>query len=134
MEATRTMLEDSKFSTYFWDKAINTTSYTQNISIVNQAQGKIPYQLMNNKNPTLYFLHVFGCKCFVLRNQGENLGKFEVKVDEAIFVGYAIAKKSYIVYNIRLNIVMESVHVVLYDKKIQGLIDEGHHNLMYLKI
>ena len=44
---------------------------------------------MKNKKPTLNFLHVFGCKCFVLRNQGENLGKFEAKADEAIFVGYA---------------------------------------------
>ena len=49
---------------------------------------------MKNKKPTLGFLYVFGFKCFVLRNQGENLGKFEAKADEAIFVGYAIAEKS----------------------------------------
>ena len=79
IEAARTMLEDSKLPTYFWAEAINTACFTQNISIINQAQGKTPYQLMKNKKPTLGFLHVFGCKCFVLRNQGENLGKFEVQ-------------------------------------------------------
>ena len=84
---------------------------------------------MKNKKPTLNFLHVFGCKCFVLRNQGENLGKFEAKVDEAIFVGYATTR-AYRVYNLRMNIVMESVHVVFDDKKIQGLVDEGNHGTL----
>ena len=92
IEAARTMLEESKLPTYFWVEAINTACYTQNISIINQAQGKNPYQLMKNKKPTLNFLHVFGCKCFVLRNQGENLGKFEAKADEAIFFGYATTR------------------------------------------
>ena len=73
------MLEESKLPTYFWVETINTICYTQNISIMNQAQGKTPYQLMNNKKPTINSLRVFGCMYFVLRNQGENLGKFEVK-------------------------------------------------------
>ena len=82
---------------------------------------------MKNKKTTINFLHVFGCKYFVLRNQGENLGKFEAKTDEVICVGYATTR-AYIVYNLRMNIVMESVHVVFDDKKIQGLVDEGHHD------
>ena len=100
------MLEESKLPTYFWAEAINTACYTQNISIVNKAQGKTPYQLIKNKKPTINFLHVFGCKCFVLRNQGKNIVKFEAKADDTIFVGYA-AIRSYRVYNLRMNIVME---------------------------
>ena len=123
------MLEESKLPTYFWAEAINTSCYTQNISVINQAHVKTPYQLMKNKKPTLNFLHVFGCKCFMLRNQGENLGKFEAKVDEDIFVGYATTR-AYRVYNLRMNIVMESVHVVFDDKKIQGLVDEGNHDTL----
>ncbi|MGI4673431.1 hypothetical protein ACR2XN_28610 [Klebsiella pneumoniae] len=88
-----------------------------------------PYHLYKKKKPTLNFLHVFGCKCFVLRNQGEHLGKFEAKADEAIFVGYGVGK-TYRIYNLRLNIVMESVHVVFDDKKIQGLVDEGFHDIL----
>ena len=127
IEAARTMLDESKLPTYFWAEAVNTACYTQNISVVNQAQGLTPYQLYKGKKPTLNFLHVFGCKCFVLRNQGENLGKFESKADEGIFVGYAVGK-AYRVYNLRLNIVMESVHVMFDDKKITGLEDEGFHD------
>ena len=78
--------------------------------MINQVQGKTPYQLMKNKKPTINFLHVFGCKCFVLRNQGENLEKFEAEADEAIFVGYATTKV-YRVYNLRMNNVMKLVHV-----------------------
>ena len=62
IEAARTILEESKLPTYLWAEAINTACYTQNISIVNQAQGKTPYQLMKNKKPTINFLHVFGCQ------------------------------------------------------------------------
>ena len=85
--------------------------------------------MTKNNKPIINFLHVFGCKCFVLRNQGENLGKFEAKADEAIFVGYATTR-AYRVYNLRMNIVMESVHVVFDDKKIQGLVDEGNHDTL----
>ena len=68
-----------------------------------------------------------------LRNQVKNLGKFEAKTDEAIFIGYS-SGKSYRVYNLRTNTVMESIHVVLDDKKIQGLSDEGFHdNLKFEK-
>ena len=66
---------------------------------------------------------------FLLRNQGENLGKFEAKADETIFVGYTIIR-TYRVHNLMMNIVMESVHVVFDDKKIQGLVDEGNHDTL----
>ena len=65
---------------------------------------------MKNKKPKIIFLHVFGCKFFVLRNHGENLGKFEAKEYEAIFVEYA-ATRAYRVYYLRMNIVIELIHV-----------------------
>ena len=114
IEATRTMLEESKLPTYIWAEAINTACYTQNILIINQAHGKTHYKLMKNKKPTLNFFHVFGCKCFVLRNQGKNLGKFEAKADKAICVGYTTTR-SYRVYNLWMSIIMELVHVVFND-------------------
>ena len=107
IEAARTMLEESKLPTYFWAEAVNTACFTQNISLINKVKGMTPYQLIKKRKPSLNFLHVFGCKCFVLRNDGEHLGKFEAKADEAIFIGYA-AGKAYRVYNMRVNIVMES--------------------------
>ena len=126
IEAARTMLEESKIPTYFWAEVVNCACYTQNISLINQEKGMTPYQLFKRRKLTLNFLHVFGCKCYILRNQSDHKGKFDAKADEGIFVGYS-AGKSYRVYNLRTNIVMESVHVVFDDKKIDGQTDEGHH-------
>ncbi|KAL8092818.1 hypothetical protein AgCh_034895 [Apium graveolens] len=36
------------------------------------------------RKPTLNFLHIFGCKCYILRNQTEQHGKFDAKADEGL--------------------------------------------------
>jgi len=45
---------------------------------------KTPYELSKGRRPILSHLKVFGCKCFILNNDKENLGKFDAKVDEGI--------------------------------------------------
>ncbi|KAL8089628.1 hypothetical protein AgCh_039199 [Apium graveolens] len=67
-------------------------------------------------------LQFVSCDRMEDRNQTDQHGKFDAKADEGIFVGYAIGK-SYRVYNLRTNIVMESIHVMFDDKKIEGLQD-----------
>ena len=52
---------------------------------------KTPYELFNGRKPNISHLHVFGCKFFVLNNGKENLGKFDAKSDEGIFLGYFFA-------------------------------------------
>ena len=81
------MLEEAKLPTYFWAEAVNTACYTQNITLINK-RGVTPYQMIKMKKPSLKHLHVFGCKCFVLRTHPERLGKFETKADKGIFIGY----------------------------------------------
>jgi len=73
---------------------------------------KIPYELFKGRRPALNHLKVFGCKCFVLNNGKEQLGKVDSKADEGMFLGYAINSHAYRVYNKRLIIVEEYVHVV----------------------
>lgn len=56
-------------------------------------------------------LNFFGCKCFCSQQWKKNLGKFDYKANEAIFVGYSLTSKSYRFFNqITLNI-KESVHI-----------------------
>ena len=126
IEAVRTMLEESKLQTYFWAEVVNTACYILNISLVNQEKCMTLYQLFRNRKPTLNFLHVFGCKCYILRNQTKQHGKFDAKDDKCIIVGYVVGK-AYRVYNLRTNNVMESIHVLFDDKKIEGPQDEGFH-------
>jgi len=73
---------------------------------------KTPYELFNERKPNISHLKVFGCNCFVLNNGKENLGKFDEKMDNGIFIGYSSKSHAYRVYNKRLMIVEESVHVV----------------------
>ena len=76
---------------------------------------KTPYELFKGRRPVLSHLKVFGYECFILNNGKDQLGKFDAKVDEVVFLGYAIHGHAYIVYNKRLMIVEEFMHVV-FDK------------------
>ena len=50
-----------------------------------------------------------------MNNGEEQLGKFDAKADEGVFLGYAIHNHAYRVYNERLITVDESMHVVFYE-------------------
>ena len=89
IEDARTMLSESRLPMYFWAKAVNTACYTQKRTLINKDLMKTPYEIMNNKKPTLKYFHVFGAKCFVLKDGDDRRGKFEAKAHEAVFVGYS---------------------------------------------
>jgi len=72
---------------------------------------KTPYELFKGRRSVLSHLKVFGCKCFILNNGKESLGKFDAKADEGVFLGYATQSRAYRVYNKRLMTVEESMHV-----------------------
>ena len=72
---------------------------------------KTPYELLKGRKPNVSYLKVFGCKCYVLNNGKDNLGKFDPKADEAYFLGYSTRSKAYRVFNKRSLCVEESVHI-----------------------
>jgi len=73
---------------------------------------KTPYELLNGRKPKLTYLRTFGCKCYVLNNGKDQLGKFDSRSDEAISLGYSSQSKAYKKYNKRTQCVEESVHVI----------------------
>jgi hypothetical protein len=70
------------------------------------------------RNPTVKYFKNFGSKCYILRDR-ENLGKFDTKSDEGIFLGYSTNSRAYRVFNKRTEIVMESINVIVDDEEIQ---------------
>ncbi|GMI87468.1 hypothetical protein HRI_002416100 [Hibiscus trionum] len=76
---------------------------------------KTPYEILKSKKPNISYFHPFGCKCSVLNNGKDNLGKFDAKSDEAIFLCYSSNSKSYRVFNKRTLVVEDSIHVVFDD-------------------
>ena len=111
-ELARTMLNESGLPKYFWADAVYTASYVLNRTLIRPILKKTPYELYKGRKPSISHLRVFGCKCFVLNNGKDNLGKFDPKSDEGIHIGYAINGHAYRVYNKRLLAVEESIHVV----------------------
>ena len=111
-ELARTMLSESSLPQYFWADAVSTSCYVMNRVLIRPILKKIPYELFNGRKPNISHLKVFGCRCFILNNGKENLGKFDEKADNGIFIGYSSTSHAYKVYNKRLVTVEEFVHVV----------------------
>ena len=61
------------------------------------------------RKPNISYFNVFGCKCLVF-NTKDNLGKFDAKAFEAIFVGY-FTSKAYRVFSKSSLTIEESMHV-----------------------
>lgn len=72
---------------------------------------KTPYELLKGRKPNISYFRVFGCKCFILNNRKDNLGKFDAKFYEEILLGYSSTSKAYRVYNHRTTFSEESIHV-----------------------
>ena len=56
------------------------------------------------------YFKVFGSKCYIKVND-DNLGKFNSRSDEGIFLGYSTSNKAYKCYNKRLRRIVESIDV-----------------------
>nr|GFB35815.1 hypothetical protein [Tanacetum cinerariifolium] len=110
VEAARTMLSAAKVPLFFWAKAIATACFTQNRSLVIPRHEKTPYHIINDRQPSVKFFHIFGSVCYIVRD-GENLDKMKEKGDECIFVGYSTQSRAYRVFNKRTRVIMESIHV-----------------------
>ena len=111
-EGAITLLNETKLPKYFLVNAEHTIRYTLNRVLIIPILNKTPYELYKGRNANISHLRDFGCKCFVLNNGKDSLGKFDAKADEAIFLGYSLHSKAYIVFNRRTLSVEEFVHVV----------------------
>jgi hypothetical protein len=68
-----------------------------------------PFELRFGRKPYVSHFSPFGCKCFVLKCG--NLDKFESRSFDDILLGYTPHGRSYRVYNVETNTVVESCDV-----------------------
>ena len=102
------MIIESNLPQSFRAQAVNTTCHVTNRCLIRSLLNKSPYELLNNRKPMLSYLRAFGCKCFVLNNGKDDLGKFDPRSDEGVFVGYSLSTKAYIVFNKRTQCIEEN--------------------------
>ncbi|XP_022866044.1 uncharacterized protein LOC111385848 [Olea europaea var. sylvestris] len=118
-EMARAMLHDKDLAMQFWGEAINTACHIMNRVYLRPKSDKTPYEIWKGKKPTIKYFRVFGSKCYILRDR-ENLGKFDSKSDDGIFLGYSKNSRGYRVYNLHTQSALESVNVVIDDAFTEG--------------
>jgi hypothetical protein len=109
-EMAQTKLDEHWTSRTFWAEAVNTTCYVSNRIYLRVHKKKTYYELMNGRIPKVSHFHVFGCKCFILKKL-KKLDKFEARLVDGIFFGYASHSRSYHVLNLGTNQIVEPCEV-----------------------
>jgi len=113
------MINDNSLPKYFWADAISTACHVLNRVLIRPVLKLTPYEIYKGRKPNISYFKAFGCKCFILNNGKSNLGKFDPKADEGIFLGYSSTSKAYRVYNKRTLTIEESIHVA-FDENIDN--------------
>ncbi|GJW53161.1 retrovirus-related pol polyprotein from transposon TNT 1-94 [Tanacetum coccineum] len=75
-------------------KAIATTCFTQNLSLVRTRYNKTPYELIRGRKPNVQYFYVFGSLCYPT-NDCDDLGKMKPKADIGIFIGYSESSRGF---------------------------------------
>jgi hypothetical protein len=109
VEIARTMLDEHKTPRHFWADTISATCYISNQIFLRSILNLIPFELHFGCKPLVSHLRPFGCKCFILKH--ENLDKFESRSSDGILLGYTPHGRSYRVFNLETNTVVESCDV-----------------------
>jgi transposase InsO family protein len=111
VEMARTMLDDYMTPRRFWVDAINFACYTSNQIFTCSIMNLTPFELRFGRNPSVSHLRHFGCKCFVLKYG--NLDNFESCSSYGILLGYISHGRSYRVFNLETNTVIEQRYLLL---------------------
>ncbi|XP_075664336.1 uncharacterized protein LOC142633956 [Castanea sativa] len=108
----RAMLHNKDVARNLWEEVVNTTCHIVNRVYFRPGTKKTPYELWKGRKPNVKYFRIFGSTYFILKDR-ENVGKFDSRSDEGIFLGYSSISKAYQVYNKRTMKVMETVNVVI---------------------
>ena len=110
------MLNEAKLREFFWRDAIYTTFHILKWAQLWPNHDKTPYELWFGRPTSVKHFRTFGSKCYI-KNDEDNLGKFEPRSDKEIYLGYSSYKKSYRCYNLRLLKIVKSANVKIDDLK-----------------
>ena len=93
---------------------MNTSCHIGNRIYFRAGMKKTAFEIWNGKKPKVKYFRVFRSKCYIL-NDRENLGKFDAKSDDGIFLEYSTSSRAYRDYNKRTKTVMKSINMKIDD-------------------
>jgi len=95
--------------------------------MLRQNKNKISYEIWFGRKDTIKYFKLFGSKCYIMRIEN-NIGKFDDRSNEGIFIGHSSKSNACRCYNRRLGKIVESV-----DVKVDGGIDFPTNNQVYYR-
>jgi FtsZ-interacting cell division protein YlmF len=106
----RSMMNEKNIGQTYWVEAIHTSVHVLNKAHLRPHSDKTPYELWYGRPASIKHFIVFGSKCYI-KNNNENLGKYDDRIDEGIFLGYATNSKRYRCYNERLHKLVDCIDI-----------------------
>lgn len=94
----RAMLDARNILNTFWVEVVHTLVHILKKAHFRPNNDKTPYERWHGKPTKINHFKVFGSKCYI-KNNDDNLGKFDARDDEGIFLGYSTKSKGYKCYN-----------------------------------
>ena len=68
-----------------------------------------PYEIWFGHSPLVKYFIIFGRKCYIKRD--DDIGKFDSRSDEGMFLGYSLKRKEYKYFNHRTKTIIECENV-----------------------
>jgi transposase InsO family protein len=109
LEMARTILDEHRTPMRFWADAISTACYISYRIFLRSILHLIHFELHFGRKLSVSHLRPLGYKCFVLKCG--NLDKFESRSYDGILLGYTSHDRSYHVFNLETNTIVESCDV-----------------------
>jgi hypothetical protein len=106
VEMARMMLDEHMTPRRFWADAISTVCYISNQIFPRSILHLTPFELHFGRKLSISHIRPFDCRCFVLKYG--NLDKFESHFSDGILLGYTPHGRSYRVFNLETNTIIES--------------------------
>jgi hypothetical protein len=106
VEMARMMLDEHMTPRRFWADAISTVCYISNQIFPRSILHLTLFELHFGCKLSISHLRPFNCRCFVLKYG--NLDKFESHFSDGILLGYTPHGRSYRVFNLETNTIVES--------------------------
>jgi len=88
ISAAKSILNESKLDSMFWEDAVNTACYIYNLLPHSGNNNNIPYEILFNSPANFDNLRVFGCKVFYYLPKNFR-NKFDNNALPGIFLGYS---------------------------------------------
>ena len=75
---------------------------------------KTPYELWFGYPPSVKYFRIFGRECYIKID--DNIGKFDPRRDEGMYLGYSLKSKSYKYFNYKTKNIVECTNVRIDEK------------------